>query len=117
MKVVLFCGEYGMRRNADVSMDDAVDEFHRFDSAASILGVPPQSSLNCVEIKESGEVDDIMLFILSQDDFDPFPPWRDLLEDVCGTLAGQGRRVGDRPWMVWQNEADEPALSTAAGAS
>lgn len=150
--------EYFLANCADVltdaPMDDLVDKFRQSGAAASILVVPPQSSFHCVEIKESGEVKDIMpvsklplwesggFFVLSQEIFDLLPPGGDLVEDVCGTLAGQGRLFGyrydgfwkpadtfkeraeldaryhrgDRPWMVWQNEAPESAPFAAAGA-
>jgi glucose-1-phosphate cytidylyltransferase len=138
----------------DAPIDDVIEKFRQSGAAASMLVLPPQSSFHCVEIKESGEVKDIMpvsklpfwenggFFVLSQEIFDLLPPGGDLVEDVCKTLAGQGRLFGyrydgfwnsvdtskelaeldaryhrgDRPWMVWQNEAEEPALSAAAKA-
>ena len=80
--------------------------------------------------------------MLSQEIFDLLPPGGDLVADVCGTLAGQGRLFGyrydgfwkpadtfkeraeldagyhrgDRPWMVWEHADDESTLGAAAGA-
>ncbi|WP_026356701.1 glucose-1-phosphate cytidylyltransferase [Mycobacterium sp. 141] len=124
----------------DAPMDELIAKFHRSGAAASMMVVPPQSSFHCVDIDETGCVSSINpvsnlpiwenggFFVLSQEIFDYLPPGGDLVEDVCGKLAGEGRlfgyryegfwkpadtfkeraelderyRRGDRPWMVWE---------------
>ena len=80
-------------------------------------------------------------FVLSQEIFDLLPPGGDLVADVCGTLAGEGRLFGyryegfwkpadtfkeraelddryhrgDRPWMLWEHD-DSSTLGAAARA-
>ena len=101
--------EYFLANYADVltdaPMDDIVEKFHQSGAAASMMVVPPQSSFHCVEVSEAGEVKEIIpvsklpiwenggFFVLSQEIFDLLPPGGDLVEDVCGTLAGQGTVV------------------------
>jgi glucose-1-phosphate cytidylyltransferase len=131
----------------DAPLDDMILKFHTSRAAASMLVVPPQSSFHCIDVKDNGEVKDIIpvselsvgvnggYFVLSQGIFDLLPPGGDLVADVCGTLAGQGRlfgykydgfwkptdtfkeraeldaayNQGDRPWMVWEH-LDEAKL-------
>ncbi|MDH6196249.1 glucose-1-phosphate cytidylyltransferase [Mycobacterium frederiksbergense] len=146
--------EYFLANYADVltdaPMDHIVEKFHESGAAASMLIVPPQSSFHCVEMKDNGEVKAIVpvsdlaigvnggYFVLSQEIFDLLPPGGDLVADVCGALAGQGRLFGyryggfwkpadtfkeraeldagyhhgDRPWMVWEHAADQSELDT-----
>ncbi len=112
-----------------------------------MMVVPPQSIVPLCRGQESGEVKDIIpvselpiwvnggYFVLSQEIFDYLPPGGDLVADVCGTLAGQGRLFGyrydgfwkpadtfkeraeldagyhhgDRPWMLWEHAATSDA--------
>ena len=136
----------------DAPMDHIVEKFHESGAAASMMIVPPESTFHCVEVSEAGEVKEITpvselsiwvnggYFVLSQEIFDFLPPGGDLVADVCGTLAGQGRLFGyrhdgfwkpadtfkeraeldagyhrgDRPWMVWEHADDESTLGGAA---
>ncbi|WP_040864202.1 glucose-1-phosphate cytidylyltransferase [Nocardia exalbida] len=124
----------------DAPLDEVISQFHASGAAASLLVVPPQSSFHCVDLSATGEVKDIVpvarmplwenggYFVLGREIFDLLPPGGDLVEDACGTLAGQGRlfgyrhdgfwkpadtfkeraeldaayRSGHRPWMVWE---------------
>ncbi|MGW4328427.1 glucose-1-phosphate cytidylyltransferase [Nocardia sp. NPDC004573] len=124
----------------DAPLDEMISQFHASGAAASLLVVPPQSSFHCVDLSATGEVKDIVpvarmplwenggYFVLGREIFDLLPPGGDLVEDACGTLAGQGRlfgyrhdgfwkpadtfkeraeldaayRSGHRPWMVWE---------------
>jgi glucose-1-phosphate cytidylyltransferase len=124
----------------DAPLDHMIEEFHQSGAVASMMVVPPQSSFHCVEVSETGEVKEIIavselaiwenggFFVLSQDIFELLPPGGDLVADVCGTLAGQGKLFGyrypgfwkpadtfkeraelearyhdgDRPWMLWE---------------
>ncbi|MBF6465524.1 glucose-1-phosphate cytidylyltransferase [Nocardia beijingensis] len=124
----------------DAPLDEMISRFHASGAAASLLVVPPQSSFHCVDLSATGEVKDIVpvarmplwenggYFVLGREIFDLLPPGGDLVEDACGTLAGQGRlfgyrhdgfwkpadtfkeraeldaayRSGHRPWMVWE---------------
>ena len=80
-------------------------------------------------------------FVLSREIFDLVPPGGELVFDVCGTPAGQGRLFGyrydgfwmpadtfkrraeldaryhhgERPWMVWEHGDDGFTLGAAAG--
>ena len=101
--------EYFLANYADVltdaPMDDMIEKFHESGASASMMVVPPQSSFHCVDVSEAGEVKDITavpscrsgvnggFFVLSQEIFDLLPPGGDLVADVCGTLAGQGKAV------------------------
>jgi glucose-1-phosphate cytidylyltransferase len=77
-------------------------------------------------------------FVLSREVLDLIPPGGDLVGDACSTLAGQGRlvgykhegfwkpadtfkeraeldagyRVGDRPWMVWEQDDQNNVLAS-----
>ncbi|MFI9413501.1 glucose-1-phosphate cytidylyltransferase [Nocardia gamkensis] len=124
----------------DAPLDEMIIQFHASGAAASLLVVPPQSSFHCVDLSPTGEVKDIVpvarmplwenggYFVLGREIFDLLPPGGDLVEDACGTLAGQGRLFGyrhdgfwkpadtfkeraeldaayssgHRPWMVWE---------------
>jgi len=98
----------------DARLDDIVDKFHASGAAASMMLVPPQQSFHCVEVKDSGEVKDIVpvadlpiwvnggFFVLSQEVFDYLPPGGDLVADACGKLAGQGRLFGYRHQGFWK---------------
>ncbi|MBF6335070.1 glucose-1-phosphate cytidylyltransferase [Nocardia abscessus] len=124
----------------DAPLDEMITQFHASGAAASLLVVPPQSSFHCVDLSATGEVKEIVpvarmplwenggYFVLGREVFDLLPPGGDLVEDACGTLAGQGRlfgyrhdgfwkpadtfkeraeldaayRSGHRPWMVWE---------------
>ncbi|RDH78655.1 glucose-1-phosphate cytidylyltransferase [Mycolicibacterium moriokaense] len=133
----------------DAPLDHMIEAFHRSGAKASMMIVPPQSSFHCVDVTETGEVKDIMavsklpvwenggFFVLSEDIFELLPPGGDLVADVCGTLAGEGKLFGyryqgfwkpadtykeraeldaryhngERPWMLWDHPTD--AVSTA----
>ncbi|WP_063048399.1 hypothetical protein [Nocardia arthritidis] len=124
----------------DAPLDEMIIQFRASGAAASLLVVPPQSSFHCVDLSPTGEVKDIVpvarmplwenggYFVLDREIFDLLPPGGDLVEDACGTLAGQGRLFGyrhdgfwkpadtfkeraeldaayssgHRPWMVWE---------------
>jgi len=110
--------EYFLANYADVltdaRLDDIVDKFHASGAAVSMMLVPPQQSFHCVEVKESGEVKDIVpvanfpiwinggFFVLSQEVFDYLPPGGDLVADACEKLAGQGRLFGYRHEGFWK---------------
>ena len=110
--------EYFLANYADVltdaPMDHMIEKFHESGAAASMMIVPPQSSFHCVEVSETGEVKEIIavsklpiwenggFFVLSQEIFDLLPPGGDLVADVCGTLAGQGRLFGYRYDGFWK---------------
>jgi len=125
----------------DAPMNDIIDEVKESGAAASMLIVPPQSSFHCVDITDSGAVTGITpvshlpiwenggYFVLSGDVLDMLTEDCDLVEDVCGKLAAQGRlhghkhlgfwkpadtfkeradleaayKRGDRPWMLWEH--------------
>jgi glucose-1-phosphate cytidylyltransferase len=148
--------EYFLANYADVLTDaplgDMVDKFHASGAVASMMVVPPQSSFHCVDVSEAGEVKEIVpvcqfpiwenggYFVLSQEIFDYLPPGGDLVADVCGALAGEGRLFGykyegfwkpadtfkeraeldngyhhgHRPWMLWERAENEQTLGTAA---
>jgi glucose-1-phosphate cytidylyltransferase len=98
----------------DARLDDVIDRFHASGAAASMMLVPPQQSFHCVEVKDSGEVKEIIpvadlqiwvnggFFVLSQEIFDYLPPGGDLVGDACETLAGQGRLFGYRHTGFWK---------------
>ena len=110
--------EYFLANYADVltdaRLDDIVDKFHASGAAVSMMLVPPQQSFHCVEVKDSGEVKDIVpvanfpiwinggFFVLSQEVFDHLPPGSDLVADACEALAGQGRLFGYRHEGFWK---------------
>ncbi|WP_319431178.1 sugar phosphate nucleotidyltransferase [Mycobacterium sp. RTGN5] len=110
--------EYFLANYADVltdaRLDDIVDKFHASGAVVSMMLVPPQQSFHCVEVKESGEVKDIVpvanfpiwinggFFVLSQEVFDYLPPGGDLVADACETLAGMGRLFGYRHEGFWK---------------
>ncbi|MCV7178482.1 glycosyltransferase family protein [Mycolicibacterium sphagni] len=110
--------EYFLANYADVltdaHLDDVVDRFHASGAAASMMLVPPQQSFHCVEVKDSGEVKEIIpvadlqvwvnggFFVLTQEIFDYLPPGGDLVGDACEVLAGQGRLFGYRHTGFWK---------------
>lgn len=139
--------EYFLANYADVLTDAPlnriVEEVKASGAAASMLVVPPQSSFHCVELTETGVVDGITpvsqlpiwenggFFVLSREVLELLTEDCDLVEDVCGKLAADGRlygykhlgfwkpadtfkeradldaayRRGDAPWMLWENRA------------
>ena len=128
----------------DAPMNEIIDEVRESGAAASMLVVPPQSSFHCVDIESSGAVTGITpvsrlpiwenggFFVLSNDVLNMLTEDCDLVEDVCGALAAQGRlhgykhlgfwkpadtfkeraeldagyARGDRPWMLWEHAKD-----------
>ncbi len=112
--------EYFLANYADVltdaRLDDIVDKFHASGAAVSMMLVPPQQSFHCVEVKDSGEVKDIVpvanfpiwinggFFVLSQEVFFDYlpPPGGDLVADACEKLAGEGRLFGYRHEGFWK---------------
>ncbi|AXY51062.1 glucose-1-phosphate cytidylyltransferase [Rhodococcus ruber] len=98
----------------DAPLDVMIERYHRSGATASMLVVPPQSSFHCVDVAENGEIKEIVpvsrfpiwenggYFVLSQEIFDLLPPGGDLVADVCGTLAGQGRLYGYRHDGFWK---------------
>jgi glucose-1-phosphate cytidylyltransferase len=147
--------EYFLANYADVLTDapleDMIEKFHQSGAGASMMLVPPQASFHCAEVSETGEIKVIEsvsklpiwvnggYLVLSQEIWDLLPPNGDLVEDVCDTLAGQGRMLGyrydgfwkpadtfkeraeldalygrgERPWMVWERTDDESGLESA----
>lgn len=125
----------------DAPMNDIIDDVKESGAAASMLIVPPQSSFHCVNIEDSGAVTGITpvshlpiwenggYFVLSGEVLDMLTEDCDLVEDVCGKLAVQGKlyghkhlgfwkpadtfkeradleaayKRGDRPWMLWEH--------------
>ncbi len=136
----------------DAPLGDMIEKFQQSGASASMMIVPPQESFHCVDVTDTGEVKAINsvsqlpiwvnggYFVLSHEIFDLLPPGGDLVEDVCATLAGQGRlfgyryggfwkpadtfkeraeldagyHSGRRPWMVWERPAEESGLGTVA---
>ncbi|GAA4471078.1 glucose-1-phosphate cytidylyltransferase [Rhodococcus olei] len=132
----------------DAPLDRVIERFHQSGAVASLLVVPPQSSFHCVDVAENGEIKQLTpisrfpiwenggYFVLTQEIFDLLPPGGDLVDDVCGTLAGEGRLFGyryegfwkpadtfkeraeldagyargDHPWMLW---ADTEATASS----
>lgn len=124
----------------DAPLDQIIDEAKASGAAASMLVVPPQSSFHCVDLSESGAISGITpvaelpiwenggFFVLSHEVLDMLTENCDLVEDVCGKLAANGRlygykhlgfwkpadtfkeradldaacQRGDAPWMVWE---------------
>ena len=102
--------EYFLANYADVLTDAPLDHIDRAvpsvrrrgfdDDRPAAVVVPLRRGQS-----ETGEVKDIIavsklpiwenggFFVLSQEIFDLLPPGGDLVEDVCGTLAGQGQAV------------------------
>jgi glucose-1-phosphate cytidylyltransferase len=144
--------EYFLANYADVltdaPLDDIVEKFHEAGAAASMMLVPPASTFHCVEVRETGEVKDIipvseLAIWVNGGYFNFLPPGGDLVADVCGTLAGQGRLFGyryhgfwkpadtfkeraeldagyhrgDRPWMVWERATDESPPGTVVAST
>ncbi|QOV99842.1 glucose-1-phosphate cytidylyltransferase [Rhodococcus pyridinivorans] len=98
----------------DAPLDDMIEAFHTSGATASMLVVPPQSSFHCVDVAENGEIKEITpvsnfpiwenggYFVLNQAIFDLLPPGGDLVADVCGPLAGQGKLFGYRHFGFWK---------------
>jgi glucose-1-phosphate cytidylyltransferase len=124
----------------DAPLDRIIDEVKASGAAASMLVVPPQSSFHCVDLSASGAISGITpvadlpiwenggFFVLSREVLDLLTENCDLVEDVCGKLAANGRlygykhlgfwkpadtfkeradldaayQRGDAPWMVWE---------------
>jgi glucose-1-phosphate cytidylyltransferase len=148
--------EYFLANYADVltdaPMDQIVDEVKASGAAASMLIVPPQSSFHCVDIAEDGNISGITavsrlpiwenggFFVLKTADvLELLTENCDLVEDVCGKLAAQGKlyghkhfgfwkpadtfkeraeldagyQRGDRPWMLWEHSKAAPQLAPA----
>ncbi|MEV3901929.1 glucose-1-phosphate cytidylyltransferase [Mycobacterium sp. NPDC050551] len=148
--------EYFLANYADVltdaPMDQIVDEVKASGAAASMLIVPPQSSFHCVDIADDGNISGITavsqlpiwenggFFVLKTADvLGLLTENCDLVEDVCGKLAAQGKlyghkhfgfwkpadtfkeraeldagyQRGDRPWMLWEHSKAAPQLAPA----
>ncbi|TCO65123.1 glucose-1-phosphate cytidylyltransferase [Actinocrispum wychmicini] len=103
--------------------------FHCVEMGADgmVSGITPVSNL---PLWENGGY-----FVLRQDVFEHLPPGGDLVQDACGELAKDGRLLaypyrgfwqpadtvkeraaleagyaqGERPWMLWENDAGAPA--------
>lgn len=99
------------------------------DERGTVTAITPVSSL---PVWENGGY-----FVLSQEVFDHLPPGGDLVGDACTALMARGRlhgyhhqgfwkpadtfkeradldaayHHGDRPWMLWEKEADAPVRS------
>ncbi|MFF0816109.1 glucose-1-phosphate cytidylyltransferase [Rhodococcus sp. NPDC003318] len=98
----------------DAPLDLVVERFRESGAVASLLVVPPQSSFHCVDVAENGEIKQLTpisqfpiwenggYFVLTQEIFDLLPPGGDLVADVCGTLAGEGRLFGYRYEGFWK---------------
>lgn len=144
--------EYFLANYADVltdaPMDEIIDTVKANGAAASMLIVPPQSSFHCVDIEDDGGISGITpvsqlpiwenggFFVLSNEILDMLSKDCDLVEDVCGKLAANGKLFGykhlgfwkpadtfkeraeldagylrgERPWALWEN-ASTPAYS------
>ncbi|MET0698523.1 MAG: sugar phosphate nucleotidyltransferase [Mycobacterium sp.] len=136
----------------DAPLNDMIDEVKSAGAAASMMIVPPQSSFHCVEVDDAGSVTEITpvarlpiwenggFFVLTADVLDLLTENCDLVEDVCGKLAGEGRLYGykhagfwkpadtfkeraeleagflrgDSPWMLWEQGKSEAALAGSA---
>ncbi|MGV9712253.1 glucose-1-phosphate cytidylyltransferase [Gordonia sp. NPDC003424] len=124
----------------DAPLDEMIERFDDSGAGASMMIVPPQSSFHCVDIDDNGSISLITpvselniwenggFFVLRREIFDLLPEGGDLVADVCGALAAQGRLFGykyggfwkpadtfkeraeldekyakgDRPWAVWE---------------
>jgi glucose-1-phosphate cytidylyltransferase len=128
----------------DLPLDRMTGKFLASDAAGALLAVPPQAVFHCVELGETDRVSGINsigrmplwenggYFVLRPEIFDHLPENGDLVEDVCGSLAKEGKLMaypyrgfwqsadtikernaleaayqgGARPWMLWQHQAD-----------
>lgn len=141
--------EYFLANYADVltdaPMNDIIDEVKASGAAASMLIVPPQSSFHCVDIDGDAGGSALIsgitpvsrlpiwenggFFVLSSRMLDLLTENCDLVEDVCGRLAAEGKlygykhlgfwkpadtfkeraeldegyRNGNRPWALWEH--------------
>ncbi|MGV0835538.1 glucose-1-phosphate cytidylyltransferase [Mycolicibacterium thermoresistibile] len=98
----------------DAPLDDMIDNAVNLGATASMLIVPPSSSLHCVDVATTGEVKEILpisefpvgvnggYFVLHQDVIDLIPENGDLVGDACFALAGTGRLIGYRHDGFWR---------------
>ncbi|WHT21092.1 glucose-1-phosphate cytidylyltransferase [Crossiella sp. CA-258035] len=119
----------GSGASASMMVVPPQSSFHCVDLGdnGKVAGITPVSSL---PLWENGG-----FFVLRQEVFDHIPENGDLVEDGCGELAKQGKLLaypyrgfwqpadtvkervaleqgyqnGDRPWMLWEREAEESA--------
>jgi len=120
VKVVQFCGGYGMRMRdgtTDLPLDAMVARFRTSGAAAALLAVPPQPAFHCVELGPDDSVTGISAlrdlplwenggyFVLRPEIFDHLPPGADLIGDACPALAKEGRLLA-YPYHGWWQPAD-----------
>ncbi|CAN3126954.1 glucose-1-phosphate cytidylyltransferase [Mycobacterium sp. smrl_JER01] len=114
--------EYFLANYADVltdaPMNDIIDEVKASGAAASMLIVPPQSSFHCVDIDGDAGGSALIsgitpvsrlpiwenggFFVLSSRMLDLLTENCDLVEDVCGRLAAEGKLYGYRHLGFWK---------------
>jgi glucose-1-phosphate cytidylyltransferase len=130
----------------DLPLNVMIDKFANSDAAAALLAVPPQSAFHCVAMGEGDRIEQISTlqqmpiwenggyFVLRPEIFEYLPENGDLVEDVCGALAKEGRmmafpyrgfwqpadtlkertaleaafQAGTRPWMLWEMPDRDP---------
>jgi len=138
----------------DLPLDDMVEKFVAAGATAALLAVPPQAAFHCVQVEEGGLVSSITsiskiplwenggYFVLRPEIFDHLPENGDLVEDACGSLAGEGKLMaypytgfwhaadtlkernaleaayqsGRRTWMLWEQHSDRDPLHGLAQA-
>jgi len=137
---------------SDAPLDVMIGRLLDSDHMASMLVVPPQSSFHCVQLDGTSSVTSLApvselplwenggYFVLRREIFDRLPEGGDLVDDVCGSLARDGRLLahrhqgfwqsadtikervrldasyasGERPWMVWEHEPRNAARLAGA---
>jgi glucose-1-phosphate cytidylyltransferase len=136
----------------DAPLDDMVARFRRSDAVGGLLAVPPQSAFHCVNLGEGDQVSSITMLsemplwenggylMFRPEVFEHLEPDCDLIGDVCGPLAKQGRMMayryrgfwmpadtvkertaleaayqsGARPWMLWDAPDRDPLQAEIA---
>jgi glucose-1-phosphate cytidylyltransferase len=136
----------------DLPLNEMIEAFAVTDAAAALLAVPPQAAFHCVDVGANDRISMITTlkempiwenggyFVLRPEIFDHLPENGDLIEDVCGALAKQGRMLayryrgfwqpadtvkerasleaayqsGRRPWMLWDKPDRDPLQAAIA---
>jgi glucose-1-phosphate cytidylyltransferase len=110
--------EYFLANYADVltdaPLDDMIDRTVTSGALASMLVVPPASSMHCVDVATTGEIKEVVpmaemsvginggYFVLHRDVVDLIPENGDLVGDACYSLAGTGKLIGYRHDGFWK---------------